>query len=37
MDALTEHGGDPIICADEECSFGDASIHRRGQMEIPSI
>ncbi|WP_246720645.1 hypothetical protein [Methylocystis sp. H4A] len=25
MDALTEHGGDPIICADEECSFGDAS------------
>ena len=25
MDALTENGGDPIICADEECSFGDAS------------
>ncbi|GEM_PF-3031988 len=25
MDALSENGGDPIICADEECSFGDAS------------
>ena len=25
MDALTENGGDRIICADEECSFGDAS------------
>jgi len=25
MVALTENGGDPIICADEECSFGGAS------------
>jgi uncharacterized protein YjbJ (UPF0337 family) len=25
MDALTENGGDPIICADEECRSGDAS------------
>ncbi|HEY8124012.1 MAG TPA: hypothetical protein VIF88_01120 [Methylocystis sp.] len=25
MDALTENGGDPIICADEECSFGNTS------------
>ncbi len=25
MGALTKNGGDPIICADEECSFGDAS------------
>ena len=25
MDALAENGKDPIICADDECSFGDAS------------